>query len=309
MAIALDNCTSGQDSGPTTTISHTTAVDATFMVVFSGMNEGDPSCSCGVSATYAGDAMIDQGCVKAGDVTPGDQQCTGCFTLANPAAGTNNMVLTHGSPGGAVCLTYTGVDENNPIDNDCQSADLGGQLSSYSCTVTHVVGGHVVAGGSAAFGPTLAWSGGVTERCEFTTTGKPVDSTIGAADGPSVSPSVTPVMTPSVTRPGGVHAFALNPSPPTRGRAIKYYYNFWDPDPVVRDEAGREVPPNEIRPDNWIEVEGIALPGFDDAASFVQRASVSRIVEVSASDRAATLKTDVSQFADVLITRASRARG
>jgi hypothetical protein len=106
-----------------------------------------------------------------------------------------------------------------------------------------------------------------------------------------------------------IDVMALHPYIPAMGRGVKYYFNIWDPRATVRDRNDRPVPPNELRADCWVELQGVTLPDPKVYTTFVEDPTKAYLVEVTATDRGASLRASRNQFADTLIKRAAAGRG
>jgi len=124
----------------------------------------------------------------------------------------------------------------------------------------------------------------------------------------TVSPQPVQIQGASAWNSGTFMALALRPYVPALGRTVRYYFNIWDPKAQVRDRNDRPVPPNELEPDSWLEVQGHVLPDSAAYETFIVDPTKARIVEVTATERGAVMRANRSQFADVLISRASAGR-
>lgn len=89
------------------------------------------------------------------------------------------------------------------------------------------------------------------------------------------------------------------------GRLAAYTLNVWDPERRILDRQGRVVPPNEVRPDNWLDLEGLEPPGSRTYPSYVEDPSKLLIVEASyrEGEKVPGIKSDRSQFGDVIVER------
>ena len=72
-------------------------------------------------------------------------------------------------------------------------------------------------------------------------------------------------------------------------------------------DPDRAVPPNEIRPDNWLHLEGLSLPGSRTYDSFVEDPTKIRIVESEYQEGKPVprIKSDRSQFGEIITARAA----
>jgi hypothetical protein len=238
------------------------------------------------------------------------------FYLVNPLAGANTLFVGWGGAcrPAAAAIDFTGVDQTSPIrtaavDTTADSSmavtlsclvqdmcvgyferdngDACGNYSSqspltspYSCCVTGPTSLSLASGCSVSYG--LAVSSPQTLTCLVTDAGRGGDTWVGVALAPYVPPY---------------------------GRGTRYYFNIWDPRATVKDRNERPVPPNELRADNWIELQGVALPNPNVYSTYVEDPTKAYIVEVSASQGGAQLRASRNQFADTLIKRAAAGRG
>ncbi len=122
---------------------------------------------------------------------------------------------------------------------------------------------------------------------------------------PSVSQSATIRMSDHATATDHPKLFVrwIEPS----GRLWEYSFSIYDPMKRVFNSQGAIVQPNEIRPDNWISVEGFELPRGETYSSLVKDPTKSYIVGVEYDEdgNAVSIKTDRNQFADAIIRRLS----
>jgi len=89
------------------------------------------------------------------------------------------------------------------------------------------------------------------------------------------------------------------------GRLVEYTFNIWDPEKKVIDSKGAVVQPNEVRPDNWIRVEGFELPRGKAYSSLVPDPTTSYIVGANydVERESVRLITDRNQFAELIVRR------
>jgi|MudIll2142460700_1097286.scaffolds.fasta_scaffold00945_4 hypothetical protein len=237
------------------------------------------------------------------------------FYLANPASGLNNFVATavttfptrtiHGA------MDFYGVDQINPLrDTDLVSpatttgtsgvmlAEPSDVKVAFCCSATLNYGCHY-------------FDTGVMDVVCCDTDGPAsanANTDIALAYGPVTAGPTDTVVIDADLSPWCMHSAILRPYIPALGRAVKYYFNIWDPSARVRDETDRTVPPNEIEAETWLEVQGLVLPDPLAYDTFITDPTKARIVEVTATEKGATLRANRSQFADVLISRASAGR-
>ena len=298
MAVVFD---AGVGSGPffgnTRTWAHTVGVgDWPFLVA--GITNFQHAVTL---FTYAGIPMTLMGLAFIGT------EKTYMYGLTNPPVGLNNVVVNIG--GNAACavgsISYFGVDPTVPY---------GAVATNTGNTNNPTV---VVAGGAGELVvDMMGWHG--TDSVVNIGAGQTQRMAAGSGPGlPGIRSSEElsgPAVTMDWTIVGGAAQWrtvgaSLKPLVAARTRAIKYYYDLWGPISAVRDSQAKEVPPDQLRGDTWIEMQGAILPESEIYPSFVEDPSKARIVSVTAKDEDATLKASRSQFADVLIKRAAAGRG
>lgn len=121
----------------------------------------------------------------------------------------------------------------------------------------------------------------------------------------------TPTVNRNITNSSSDHATAsqrpklfvrwLEPS----GRLAEYVFNIWDEDKIIRDSKGAVVRPNEVRPNNWIKVDGFELPRGRAFDSLVEDPTTSFIVgtDYDEARESVRITTNRSQFAELIIQR------
>lgn len=313
MAIAFDT-QAGVDggAGANPSYNHFCADDATVLLVAINVENNNCVCNYPASVAYAGEAMtLITGATRC-QCNTGSNLChtLRIYALINPASGTNTVAVTIAAfnSKSVASASYTGTALTNWFLGVCTNGQAPG-TTTIACTATGVVDGWFfyayswgipINAGGTTFTPG-------TQRRNQAAAGR---MTMGIADEsfPAGGARLHTAGSNWAVWPN-IIGLGMKPAPPIKGRTIKYFYDFWSPEPRVRDETGRIVPPNEIRPDEWIEAEGLALPTMNIPDSAIEEAGRSRIIEVNASDRAATLKTSKSQFAQVIIERAAAGRG
>jgi hypothetical protein len=127
---------------------------------------------------------------------------------------------------------------------------------------------------------------------------------IEVSDEGSVGGTTTMSWTlPALTDHWGHLAAPLRPAVAARGRAVKYFFPFWDAAPKLFDANGKIVSISDIQKDVWVEAQGLGLPTAENPDSFIEDPSRSKIIEVNASQVSARIKTNKNQFAEVLVSR------
>lgn len=262
--------------------------------------------------TYAGQALARHP-DSPGIYIPVANHCMDWWYMKNPPVGTANVSITMSTAPSiflAVSSVYDNVNQDDPFggweQNFCTC--LRGQVTDSIATDVDekVVMLYNCRNAVTSVNPLL----GITERIEQAVLGSAFDVLMsGDENGASPTQDYGGEFPVNNTYTAQLFGTTLLPTPPTPGRSVKYFYDMWSSEPKIRDDAGREVPLNEVRPNNWIEAEGIAIPTMVPAENNIVDPSRSLIIEVNADDKQGTIKTDISQFADVLIARASAGRG
>jgi len=243
--------------------------------------------------------------------------------LIGPALGVNAITYTNEAYRCVAAMSFNGVDQASPF-NTPNSSQVAGTTTANNCNnavdvetaideLIAIFHSYEAAGTSGGCGGSVC---SLTGTPVFTDRGQHCCCTGMSGIGAQTTPGdISGLVNIGVTKPSiggrdviGIYV-SLRPFLPTRGRRVAYYFNIWDPKPRVRDILGRTVPADKIVADAWIELEGLKLPESEVYSSFVQDPSKARIVEVNDRAGNASLKASKSQFADVLIKRASGARG
>lgn len=303
MAIGYDACATGSTGLATTlTVAHTCAIDPNRYLLVGIKGATDPN----ISVAYAGAPMTQ---LMAGLL----ETNYGVWGLVNPASGLNNIVVTHLTGSARMTLnsiSFYGVDQVFPVRENVRSNN--GILTVFTATFTaNFIGDMMVLGCSRTQG-SANWTAVAdqTEVCEiavgYSTDAGSHDITWYYAVADAAPDSMQAEA--SVARQGECIATALRPYVPAMGRAVRYYFNIWDPRAAVRDRNDRIVPPSELEPDSWVEVQGHVLPDPAAYETFIVDPTKARVVEVNATENGATMRANRSQFADVLISRASAGR-
>jgi hypothetical protein len=236
------------------------------------------------------------------------------YYLINPMSGANTIVVQVSGAQRIAneAISFYGVDQVNPIR--AVAIDTTAD-SSMTCSVSAMIGDMMVGlmdhignnhGNAKSMNSPLT-----TPYDRFTVGAATVAFGISFAVGHGVATTSPESLT--CVQDGWATNYwqgvALRPYVPALGRGVKYYFNIWDPRAEVKDRNARVVPPNELRADNWLELQGVALPDPKVYTTYVEDPTKAYIVEVTASDTAATLRASRNQFADTLIKRAAAGRG
>ena len=297
MAIVLDAKTCpGRAFNNSRTVAHTCSGKNRILTVI-------VNCHSGVGVTLAQYAGVNM--TQAFNRVGTALRVLGYYLLA-PATGVNNLVINFsGNTANWLSIqSYVGVEQAIGVR---AAASTSGNSTINTATCVSQVGDHVVYGGQNSFGTNGVAVAPLLQQCR--TGGGGGFNNYYAADQPGLAGNTTSSYVIPTSEWVGCGAYALIPSVGLRGRAVKYYYDLWDPKPSVKDIQGKVVPPDQLRSDAWIEMQGAVLPQSEIYDSFVEDPSKARVVEVSAKTDDATLKASRSQFAEVLIKRAAGGRG
>lgn len=158
--IAFDNAVGAgvQNSSLTQTWAHTCNGDDRLLVVFVRLNASETGIT---HVKYNGVTMT-----KSVSLSPNISHVA--YYLVNPASGSNNVVVTISNSGWQIVsssMSYTGVDQSNPID---VTASKRQTTSTISNTITTTVASTIIASGIAvnATSRTYTAEAGSTERSD-----------------------------------------------------------------------------------------------------------------------------------------------
>ena len=259
-----------------------------------------------IVCTYGGDAFTQLGTQNF--IDGGNRQVQEVWYLAGPSTGLNNVVVTWSGAGEltVTSIVWDGVDRDNPIRVPVLSAQNSGVGNTLNVVLASQVGDLCVdflsvknvngPDGVPAAGQTLRSS---LQSNEVANTNRHRDNSsdeLGAT-------AVTMSWTFTNLRAAGLIGVPLRAAAADRGRATKYFFPFWDANPKLFDANGKIVDPSDILVDEWVEAEGLALPTAENPDSFIEDPSRSKIIEVSATQSSARIKTNKNQFAETLVSR------
>lgn len=233
--------------------------------------------------------------------------------LIGPPTGINVMQLTHGAGQAitGISIDYSGVDLGNPFGtikglyqsiNNSGPAALSEDLATQNTWMCVDAG---VAGNFNAPAPNLTQGAGQASIRRETTGAAPNNFiAIEVSEEASVGGTTTMSWTGMA---GADHwgqlAAPLRPAVSARGRAVKYFFPFWNAAPKLFDANGKVVSISDIQKDVWVEAQGLGMPTAENPGTFIQDPSRSKIIEVNASQVSARIKTNKNQFAEVLVSR------
>ena len=301
MAIVRGNNAGNAQAGANMTWDHTNASTGSGVVlVFIAISNGNPV----TAMTYAGNAMI-QKQLFGPDLS--------LWYLTGPPTGVNAVLLTQAGAQSicGVSIDYNGVDQGNPFGtikglwaegNNAGPALLTEDLATQNTWMCIDVAANgrfnevardlAQGAGQTSIGRENFWDGANTSM------------SIEMSEEASVGATTTM----SWTNMNGVDqwgqlAAPLRPAVSARGRAVKYFFPFWNAAPKLFDTNGKIVSISDIQVDAWVEAQGLGMPSAENPETFIQDPSRSKIIEVNATQTSARIKTNKNQFAEVLVSR------
>ena len=303
MAIVRGNVGGGAQLGANLNWIHTNiSTGSGIALVFTnGIFSGEVT-----AVTYAGNAMTQKQAYGGGNELK-------LWFLVGPPLGVNVVQLTQGAGQGitGISVDYNGVDQGNPfgtIKGLYQAiANSGPALLSENLATanTWMCVDAGVAGNFNAGAPNLVQGAGQATLGRQTAGGPPNNSTaIEVSEEASTGGTTTMSWTGMANTDHWGHLAApLRPAVAARGRAVKYFFPFWDAAPKLFDANGKVVSISDIQKDVWVEAQGLGMPTAENPETFIQDPSRSKIIEVNASQVSARIKTNKNQFAEVLVSR------
>ena len=233
--------------------------------------------------------------------------------LTGPPTGVNVVQLTHlaGQTTVGISVDYNGVDQGNPFGTikglhrwipNAGPALLTEDLATQN---TWMCVDAAVNGRNAANARNLTEGAGQASLRRETFWGGVNNSTaIEVSEEASTGATTTMSWTGMDNVDHWGHLAApLRPAVSARGRAVKYFFPFWNAAPKLFDANGKVVSISDIQKDVWVEAQGLGMPSAENPETFIQDPSRSKIIEVNASQVSARIKTNKNQFAEVLVSR------
>jgi hypothetical protein len=257
------------------------------------------------AVTYGGQAMTSLDTIYQGGAAGCDVRVR-LYYLISPPSGSNTVSISWAGArsGAAVAVGVTGVDVASPFGTQAKASGNGGTptvnvTSESSQVVVDIMGTNNPVGPSPGAGQTLINSG----VCD---TGIGRNNTFGGMSYEAGATTVTMSWSSSGADTNwGIIAVPVKPAPAARVRAVEYYTDFWEPMANMRDNNGVDVPPNEVRVDRWVQAHGYSPADPTVFTSFVQDPTKTRIVERSTIGNQLTIRPSKSEFADLVLKRAS----
>jgi len=304
MAIVRGNAGGNAQNGANMTWAHNNiSTGSGILLVFISITVGNPI----TALTYGGNALT----LKQTYAAPlGD---LALWYLTGPPTGVNNVTLTQ--PGAqSICgisVDYNGVDQGNSfgtIKGLFGWANNGGPAlftedlatqNTWLCVDGAYNGRNAQNSRDMTEDPTQANIGRETFFDAVNNSGG-----LEVSDETSVGGTTTMSWTlVAGTDHWGHLAAPLRPAVSARGRAVKYFFPFWNAAPKLFDANGKIVSISDIQKDVWVEAQGLGMPTAENPDSFIEDPSRSKIIEVNASQVSARIKTNKNQFAEVLVSR------
>ena len=303
MAIVRGNIAGGGQMAANLTWNHNNASTGSgILLVFTNVIFAGPV----TRVTYAG---IDLTLKQAYGWGPQVQ----LWFLTGPPAGVNAVQLTQGAGQGITgnSVDYNGVDQGNPFGtikglwvgiNNGGPALLTEDLATQNTWMCVDVG---IGGHFNAAAPNLTEGAGQASLNRFTAGAAPNNLTASEmSEEASTGATTTMSWTGMLNADSWGHLAApLRPAVAARGRAVKYFFPFWNAAPKLFDANGKIVSISDIQKDAWVEAQGLGMPTAENPDSFIEDPSRSKIVEVNATQVSARIKTNKNQFAEVLVSR------
>ena len=209
--------------------------------------------------TYDGETLTQLG----GDQTfvdGGNPERQGLFYMVNPALGSNTVYSATGGELIVTALSITGVDPNDPLGDDDRIAS--NSASSLTRDISSEAGQKVWDFISVKnINATYTQGALQTKRAEIqsleTANSNRHRDCASEEDGDT---TVTMSWSGWSARACGMIAVALKPEIVGLERAVKYFHNVWDPQQKILDNAGRDVPIEQIQGGEYIRTLGVLLP-------------------------------------------------
>jgi len=233
--------------------------------------------------------------------------------LTGPPTGINVLQATQAGAQSicGVSIDYNGVDQGSPFGtikglwaegNNAGPALLTEDLATQNTWMCIDVGAN---GNFNAVSTNMVQGAGQTSlRRENFWDGANTSMSIEMSEETSVGATTTMSWTMAAGRDQWGHLAApLRPAVSARGRAVKYFFPFWNAAPRLFDANGKMVSISDIQKDVWVEAQGLGMPTAENPETFIQDPSRSKIIEVNASQVSARIKTNKNQFAEVLVSR------
>jgi hypothetical protein len=314
MTIAHSGSTQGADN--TTPVAHTTPaiganrINIALINVRSDLNIGR---NVPNPLTYGGIAMTQLATVRYDNGAAGHDLFA--YYQVAPLTGPNNLAVTWAAglfAGGNYCMaisSYLYVDQVAPFFGAPVTATAVGVAisaivpSQLDQLVVDWLG--IVSAGSGPNTP-VAGAGQTLRNVDTAAVGGGSVGDGMSEEAGALSVTMSWAMTSADLRDALI-ASAMRPAVDPRTRAVKYFFNIWDPTHTIKDGIGA-ITPNEVRADNWVETDGFTLGESQTYPDFIKDPTKSRIVSITYRRSGVDIKTSKSQFADVIVARAAAGR-
>jgi len=229
------------------------------------------------------------------------------YELVDPPSGANNLiyVLSGNGVNGAACISRTGVDPNNPLGT-MVSAN-GATSTPATVDVASGEGELVIDSCSACQGnPGSLMVGALqTPRSLHNTTASFGFSFAGSEESGKPLVTMSHLQTSSTPLAWAIVAVPLKPKVAGFERAVKYFHNVLDPTRAILDNAGREIPVDQIKGDDYLRTLGILLPTAKVYSDLIRNPEVGYIesVKVSETEGSARIKAGKESLLETFLSR------
>jgi hypothetical protein len=313
MAIAFDAATSNGLDGSSGSFAHSCSGANRILFFFALCHTGGAAAQGMASVTYGGIALTK---LMTTLTLGGAASKLELWYLSNPAIGSNTLAWskTNNNHHALMAISYTGVDINNPIGNNgSQTLNASGDPSLNITSgdgemVLDFVGSN---DGGWGLGPATHSPGaGQTERFDFQVdagTGN-YRHIAGSEEPGAASVTMSYAVVPDTDL--GYFAQAIKPAPEARRRLVKYLHNSdvsrQADRPVVHDVLGRDVPPEQIQPEQWMYTDGPYFLTSDKPASLISDPRAQYIESIGVRGDQVDIVTVRESLLEGLLQRLSR---
>lgn len=228
------------------------------------------------------------------------------YHLVDPPSGANNIsvVYTGNVTNGILACSRAGIDPNNPLGTMVKADGAGGAL-----TVNASSGeGELVidSAGAVQDDPGTLNEGALQTRRVRQATTQSFGISGGISDEPGQA-SVTMSWAATSGNPLGwaIVAVPLKPKISELERAVKYFHNVYDPSRAILDNAGRDIPVDQIKGDNYLRTLGILLPTAKVYSDLIENPEVGyiEVVKTDETKNTARIKAGKESLLETFLSR------
>lgn len=296
MGIEFDSAATSQSFGSSRTYAHDVGTGPFRIMLCGGVTNNYAGAPTGCS--FNGVAMSPLRGLSKWDTIAGYW-----YYLIDPAAGIHNVIYTFGGNGsitvGSVC--YEGVDPNNPFGVDVGAS---GTSTGPSVAVSSGEGELVVDFMGFRAGSTNMTAGALQTARVNNNSGAGDNTGAGASEEPGQA-SVTMSWSITTSTNWVIGAVPLKPKITGEERAVKYFHNVWDPSRAILDNAGRDIPVDQIQGDNYLRTLGVLIPTAKVYSDLVENPEVGYIESIKKDDaqRIARIKAGKESLLETFLSR------